>query len=153
MDVFIYLFRNQRQGEGKAKAPRRHRVRRASQTDLHQLTFSCRTYSIGKERIAKGVHVLFSITLGWPMTCVIAIAKSLNSKIYCDARKAAILRCQADQELDALLTSDPIEGFVHLVPLGTITTDRLKIYLERFSGHYSKVIGFRPTGWTYVQFC
>jgi len=93
------------------------------------------------------------MTLGWLIACPTAIAKSLNSKIYCDARKAAILRCQADQELDALLTSDPIEGFVHLVPLGTITTDRLKIYLERFSGHYNKVIGFRPTGWTYVPFC
>lgn len=84
------------------------------------------------------------------MTCSTAIANALRSKIYCDARKTAILRCQADQELDALLTSDPMEGFVHLVPLSTITTDHLKIYLDRFGGHYDRLIGFRPTGWTYT---
>ncbi|KAF9525372.1 DNA repair metallo-beta-lactamase-domain-containing protein [Crepidotus variabilis] len=91
------------------------------------------TYSIGKERIVK------------------AIAHAINSKIYCDARKAAILRCQADPELDELLTNDPKESVVHLVPLATIATDRLKIYLERFDGIYDRVIGFRPTGWTYTQ--
>ncbi|KAG6906251.1 hypothetical protein DXG01_014969 [Tephrocybe rancida] len=91
------------------------------------------TYSIGKERIVK------------------AIAHALNSKVYCDVRKAAILRCQADAELDALLTSDPLEATVHLVPLGTITSDKLKVYVERFKGKFSKAAGFRPTGWTFTQ--
>ncbi|KAG5722809.1 DNA cross-link repair protein pso2/snm1 [Termitomyces sp. T112] len=90
------------------------------------------TYSIGKERIVK------------------AIAHAVNSKVYCDSRKAAILRCQADAELNALLTSDPLEATVHLVPLGTITSDRLKAYIERFKGKFSKAAGFRPTGWTYT---
>ncbi|PPQ62878.1 hypothetical protein CVT24_006276 [Panaeolus cyanescens] len=91
------------------------------------------TYSIGKERIVK------------------AIARSLNSKVYCDSRKAAILRCQVDCDLDKLLTSDPKEASVHLVPLNTINIDQLKIYLERFKGSFDRVIGFRPTGWTYSQ--
>jgi len=68
------------------------------------------TYSIGKERLVK------------------AIAHAVNSRIYCDTRKASILRCQADPELAALLTSDPNDSIVHLVPLATISTDRLKIY-------------------------
>ncbi|KAG6853890.1 hypothetical protein C0991_000355 [Blastosporella zonata] len=89
------------------------------------------TYSIGKERIVK------------------AIAHALNSKVYCDARKAAILRCQADAELDALLTVNPLEATVHLVPLGTITSDKLKVYVERFKGKFTKAAGFRPTGWTF----
>ncbi|KAI0686681.1 DNA repair metallo-beta-lactamase-domain-containing protein [Cytidiella melzeri] len=89
------------------------------------------TYSIGKERIVK------------------AIAKALQTKVYCDPRKTAILRCQSDPELDALLTSDPLEATVHLLPLGTIACDKLKIYLERWKGHFSKAIGFRPTGWTF----
>ncbi|KAG6812732.1 hypothetical protein H0H92_000949 [Tricholoma furcatifolium] len=91
------------------------------------------TYSIGKERIVK------------------AIAHALSSKVYCDARKAAILRCQGDAELDALLTSNPLEAAVHVVPLGLITSDKLKEYLERFKGKFSKAAGFRPTGWTYTQ--
>ena len=43
-------------------------------------------------------------------------------------------------------------GDKHLVPLGVIASDRLKEYVERFKGHYSKAVGFRPTGWTYVFF-
>ncbi|OCH85205.1 DRMBL-domain-containing protein [Obba rivulosa] len=90
------------------------------------------TYSIGKERIVK------------------AIARALGTKVFCDSRKEAILRCEADLELDALLTRDPLEGGVHLVPLGVIASDRLKDYVARFKGHYSRAIGFRPTGWTYT---
>ncbi|KDQ61363.1 hypothetical protein JAAARDRAFT_123037 [Jaapia argillacea MUCL 33604] len=90
------------------------------------------TYSIGKERIVK------------------AIASALKTKVYCDARKAAILRCQDDTELHALLTTDPFEAGVHVVPLAVITSDRLKTYLEKFKGKFSKAVGFRPTGWTYT---
>ncbi|KIP04536.1 hypothetical protein PHLGIDRAFT_93386 [Phlebiopsis gigantea 11061_1 CR5-6] len=91
------------------------------------------TYSIGKERVVK------------------AIAKALQTKVYSDPRKAAILRCEADSELDAMLTSNPLEAGVHLLPLGTIASDRLKLYLEKWKGHFTKVIGFRPTGWTFTQ--
>ncbi|KAF6761492.1 DNA cross-link repair protein pso2/snm1 [Ephemerocybe angulata] len=91
------------------------------------------TYSIGKERIVK------------------AVAKALNSKVYCDKRKAAILRCQADPELDALLTSNPKDAAVHLLPLGMINSDKLPGYFDNFKDKFSKVVGFRPTGWTYVQ--
>ncbi|KZP21085.1 DRMBL-domain-containing protein [Athelia psychrophila] len=90
------------------------------------------TYSIGKERIVK------------------AIAKALNTRVYCDARKAAILRCQSDPELHALLTTDPYAALVHLVPLGLIAADKLKTYIERFNGTFTRVVGFRPTGWTYT---
>ncbi|KIJ20718.1 hypothetical protein PAXINDRAFT_66030 [Paxillus involutus ATCC 200175] len=91
------------------------------------------TYSIGKERIVK------------------AIAQALKTKIYCDTRKAAILRCQSDSELHALLTSDPIEGGVHLLPLSMISSDKLKSYVQRFKGMFSRAVGFRPTGWTYTS--
>jgi len=89
------------------------------------------TYSIGKERIVK------------------AIAKALDTNVYCDSRKAAILRCQSDPELHALLTTDPFSAGVHLVPLGIITPDKLKAYVDKFKVTYTRVIGFRPTGWTY----
>ena len=82
----------------------------------------------------------------------VAIAHALKTNIYCDARKAAILRCQEDPELNALLTSKPMDAIVHLVPLGMITSDGLQTYLDRFKGSYTKIIGFRPTGWTSVGF-
>ena len=79
-----------------------------------------------------------------------AIAQALGAKIYCDPRKTAILRCQADKELHVLLTADPTEANVHILPLGTVTSDNLRSYLQRFKGTFSRVIGFRPTGWTCV---
>lgn len=89
-----------------------------------------RTYSIGKERIVK------------------AVAKTLESKVYCDTRKRAILLCQDDPDLHGMLTNDPREAQVHLVPLQTINLERIEPYFSKFRGSFGSVIGFRPTGWT-----
>lgn len=72
----------------------------------------------------------------------------LESKVYCDARKRAILLCQDDPDLHALLTNDPYEAQVHLVPLQTITIEKIEPYYSTFRSGFSCVIGFRPTGWT-----
>lgn len=79
----------------------------------------------------------------------LAIAKAVGSKIYCDQRKKGILLCQTDPELHSMLTSDPIEAQVHLLPLGNIQLDRLQSYLTLFYPHFDRVLGFRPTGWSY----
>ncbi|EIW71463.1 hypothetical protein TREMEDRAFT_28150, partial [Tremella mesenterica DSM 1558] len=89
------------------------------------------TYSIGKERIVK------------------AVAKALRTTIYCDPRKKAILLCQTDPELHSLLSTDPVSSMVHLLPLGNIQLDRLQEYLTRLHPHFDRVLGFRPTGWSY----
>ncbi|KAI5479822.1 hypothetical protein MNV49_002634 [Pseudohyphozyma bogoriensis] len=94
------------------------------------------TYSIGKERIVKG------------------IAKSLETKIFCDAHKFAQLEAQDDPELHALLTTNPLEAQVHVVFLNKIKRDDLMDYLDLYSakkvnGGFTDLIGLRPTGWTY----
>ncbi|GAA5908594.1 hypothetical protein JCM6882_003687 [Rhodosporidiobolus microsporus] len=94
------------------------------------------TYSIGKERIFK------------------AIASALSTKVYCDGRKKAHLLAQDDPELHALLTDDPLEAQVHLGGLRDIAREQLQEYLgkynaKRVQGGFTKVIGLRPTGWTY----
>ncbi|KIJ55732.1 hypothetical protein M422DRAFT_57998 [Sphaerobolus stellatus SS14] len=91
------------------------------------------TYTIGKERIVK------------------AIAKELSTKIYCDARKVAVLKCQSDPELHALLTDKPLEAGVHIVPLHMISSDRIDEYLSQWSDTWTKAVAFRPTGWTYTS--
>ncbi|ODO05581.1 hypothetical protein I350_04638 [Cryptococcus amylolentus CBS 6273] len=94
------------------------------------------TYSIGKERIVK------------------AVAKALGSKIYCDPRKRGILLCQTDPELHSMMTSDPKEASTHTL-IGTSLTfvpgpaDRLHPYLANLHPHFDRVLGFRPTGWSY----
>lgn len=105
------------------------------------------TYSIGKERIVKGKHYQPPAMIQ-TSDKITAIAQALKTQVYCDSRKAAILRCQSDPELHALLTTDPLSAGVHLVPLSVITSDKLKVYMDRFKGQYTRAIGFRPTGWT-----
>ncbi|KAJ9100646.1 hypothetical protein QFC21_003690 [Naganishia friedmannii] len=53
------------------------------------------------------------------------------------------------KELHAMLTTDPLEATIHLVPLQTIQVDRLQPYLHKLKDHFSRVLAFRPTGCTY----
>ena len=89
------------------------------------------TYSIGKERICLG------------------IAKALRSKIYAPPAKMRICSCLEDEELNSLLTSDPLEAQVHMQTLMEIRAETLHDYLVTFKPHFSRVVGFRPTGWSY----
>ena len=81
-----------------------------------------------------------------------AVAKRLGAKVYCDARKAGILRCQSDPELIAMLTDNPREACVHVVPLGSVSTERLRGYASDWKDTFTQVVGLRPTGWTYATF-
>ena len=87
----------------------------------------------------------------------------LGSTIYCDPRKKGILLCETDPELHSMISSDPIavshpfisiallmdQSQIHLLPLGNIQLDRLQDYLLRLHPHFDRVLGFRPTGWSY----
>lgn len=89
------------------------------------------TYSIGKERICMG------------------IAKALASKIYAPPNKQKICRALEDPELNALLTTNPREAQVHMTPLFEIRAQTLGEYLEDYRDSFSRVVGFRPSGWNY----
>jgi DNA cross-link repair 1A protein len=89
------------------------------------------TYSIGKERICTG------------------IAKALNSKIYAPPNKQRICKTLEDPELDALLTIDPRAAQVHMTPLFEIRAETLDDYLRDYADTFSRVVGFRPSGWNY----
>ncbi|KAK4055603.1 DNA cross-link repair protein PSO2/SNM1 [Microbotryomycetes sp. JL201] len=94
------------------------------------------TYSIGKERIVKG------------------IARALQTKVYCDERKLSIMLAQDDPELHNMMTRNPLEAQVHMVWLQEIKGDSLADYLGKYhakhvDGGFTRLIGLRPTGWTY----
>jgi DNA cross-link repair 1A protein len=89
------------------------------------------TYSIGKERICVG------------------IAKALGSKIYAPASKQRIVAALEDPELDALMTNDPRQAQVHMTPLFEIRAETLDDYLRDFFPHFTRAVGFRPSGWNY----
>ena len=89
------------------------------------------TYSIGKERIC------------------MSIARALKCKIYAPPAKHRICACLEDPELLSLLTDDPLDAQVHMQILFEIRAETLGEYLNSLKPHFSHVVGFRPTGWTY----
>ncbi|KAL4892511.1 DNA repair metallo-beta-lactamase-domain-containing protein [Aspergillus ambiguus] len=89
------------------------------------------TYSIGKERICLG------------------IARALKSKIYAPPAKQRICACLEDEELSSLLTDNPREAQVHMQTLFEIRAETLTDYLDSLKPHFTRVVGFRPTGWSY----
>lgn len=89
------------------------------------------TYSIGKERICLG------------------IARALGSKIYAPAYKQRIVTALEDPELDALMTKDPRAAQVHMTPLSEMRAETLDDYLRDFFPHFTRAVGFRPSGWQY----
>ncbi|KAK5990496.1 DNA cross-link repair protein pso2/snm1 [Cladobotryum mycophilum] len=98
-----------------------------------RLLVICGTYSIGKERI-----------------CV-AIAKALKSKIFASPAKIKICKQLDDPELSSLLTSNPVEAQVHMQMLMEIRAETLQEYLDSYKPHFSRIIGFRPSGWNFKQ--
>jgi DNA cross-link repair 1A protein len=89
------------------------------------------TYSIGKERVCLG------------------IAKALNSKIYAPTAKQRIIAALEDPEINELMTKDPREAQVHMTPLFEIRAETLDDYLKDFFPHFTRAVGFRPSGWSY----
>ena len=96
-----------------------------------RLLVICGTYSIGKERI-----------------CV-AIAKALNSKIFASPAKIKICKQLGMPELTELLTSNPLEAQVHMQMLMEIRAETLQEYLNSYKPHFSRIVGFRPSGWNF----
>ncbi|KAI2640600.1 DRMBL-domain-containing protein [Hypomontagnella submonticulosa] len=96
-----------------------------------RLLVICGTYSIGKERICK------------------AIAQALGTKIFASPAKIKMCAQLGDPELAALMTSDPLAAQVHMQMLMEIRAETLQDYLDGFKPHFSRIVGFRPSGWNY----
>ncbi|KAI1277209.1 DRMBL-domain-containing protein [Xylaria sp. FL0933] len=97
----------------------------------NRLLVICGTYSIGKERICK------------------AIAQALNTKIFASASKIKICSQLGDPELTALMTSNPYEAQVHMQMLMEIRAETLQDYLDSYKPHFTRIVGFRPSGWNF----
>ncbi|KAJ3099513.1 hypothetical protein HK100_004876 [Physocladia obscura] len=89
------------------------------------------TYTIGKERV------------------FIALAKALESKIYVEPAKKKILACLEDEDLNSMLTDNPMAASVHVVKIGRLGKEDLEAKLQSVSQSFSKLIAIRPTGWTH----
>lgn len=97
----------------------------------NRLLVVCGTYSIGKERICK------------------AVALALKTKIYASPAKIRICSQLGDPELTALMTNNPHEAQVHMQMLMELRAETLAEYLDHYRPHFGRVIGLRPSGWSY----
>jgi len=96
-----------------------------------RLLVICGTYSIGKERICLG------------------IARALDCKIWCAPGKMRICEALEDEELMGRMTDDPKEAQIHMQMLMEIRAETLQEYLNSYKPHFSRIVGFRPSGWNY----
>ena len=96
-----------------------------------RLLVICGTYSIGKERICMG------------------IARALDCKIWAPPGKQRVCAALEDPELMSRMTDDPREAQVHMQMLMEIRAETLQDYLNGYKPHFSRVVGFRPSGWNY----
>ncbi|KAJ3274236.1 hypothetical protein HDV01_003309 [Terramyces sp. JEL0728] len=90
------------------------------------------TYLIGKEKVIK------------------TVSKAINSKIYVDARKLAIYKCQKDDYLLENLTTDPSKSDVHVTSMMSLDKKNLEALLEK-NKKYTNILAIRPTGWTFSK--
>ncbi|KAF2970150.1 hypothetical protein GQX73_g3485 [Xylaria multiplex] len=104
---------------------------KAESNPKNRLLVICGTYSIGKERICK------------------VIAQALNTKIFASASKIKICSQLGDPELTALMTSNPYEAQVHMQMLMEIRAETLQDYLDSYKPHFTRIVGFRPSGWNF----
>lgn len=89
------------------------------------------SYSIGKERLA------------------LRIAQRLDTNIWASARKHKILDALDLEGLQDRLVNDGTSCQVYLVSMRDVTKARLEEQWKWLQKHYTQLIAFVPTGWTF----
>jgi DNA cross-link repair 1A protein len=104
-------------------------------------------------REKKRILMLFgAYTIGKEIV-YLSVAKRLGLKVYVDNRRYRVLAALNWPKDDlAILTKNPEESIIWVVPLGHVNMKRMSIYISirrgRFCRDFDRVIGFRPTGWS-----
>lgn len=87
------------------------------------------TYVIGKERV-------------WSK-----LATELGCRVWLEKSRLEAVECYGDSAMLELLTVDPTEALIHVLPLQHLFYEHLTKYLEQFEGIYKRALAIRPTGW------
>eukprot|EP00579_Thalassiosira_antarctica_P031049 CAMPEP_0202032200 /NCGR_PEP_ID=MMETSP0905-20130828/65400_1 /ASSEMBLY_ACC=CAM_ASM_000554 /TAXON_ID=420261 /ORGANISM="Thalassiosira antarctica, Strain CCMP982" /LENGTH=983 /DNA_ID=CAMNT_0048596055 /DNA_START=87 /DNA_END=3037 /DNA_ORIENTATION=+ len=110
-----------------------------SKKDIKMKTlFLFGSYTIGKEKI------------------YLSVAEKLKMKVYVDSRRYRILSSlEWPKERMQLFTKNKSESCLWVVPLGSVNFKQMRDYMDEgnknkaFTAPYGRVVGFRPTGWTF----
>ncbi|KAK2645044.1 hypothetical protein Ddye_020239 [Dipteronia dyeriana] len=93
------------------------------------------SYTIGKERL------------------FLEVARVLRRKVYVNAAKFRLLQCLEFSEEDMQwFTMNEQESHIHVVPMWTLASfKRLKHTSNQYTGRFSLIVAFSPTGWTFSK--
>ncbi|KAI9191136.1 hypothetical protein LWI28_004074 [Acer negundo] len=93
------------------------------------------SYTIGKERL------------------FLEVARVLRRKVYVNAAKFRLLQCLEFSEEDMQwFTMNEQESHIHVVPMWTLASfKRLKHISNQYTGRFSLIVAFSPTGWTFSK--
>ena len=116
-------------------------VRDAVRAEAHngeRTLFLFGTYTIGKERV------------------FFEAAKALGpeTKIYVGKQKRRVLEALGDAvpaEDMRRVTGDDTATNLHVVPMGSVTFERMKTIARYYRNRYDTGVAFKPTGWTFTQ--
>jgi DNA cross-link repair 1A protein len=111
---------------------------RAEAHNAQRTLFLFGTYTIGKERV------------------FFEAAKALGpeTKIYVGKQKRGVLEALGDAvpaEDMRRVTGDDTATNLHVVPMGSVTFERMKTIARYYRNRYDTVVAFKPTGWTFTQ--
>eukprot|EP00268_Persea_americana_P059660 TRINITY_DN7355_c0_g1_i2.p1 TRINITY_DN7355_c0_g1~~TRINITY_DN7355_c0_g1_i2.p1 ORF type:complete len:513 (+),score=79.52 TRINITY_DN7355_c0_g1_i2:61-1539(+) len=90
-------------------------------------------YSIGKEHV------------------YLAISEALGVQLYANASRRRILQSFDWPQVSRRLCSDAYSTPLHILPMSSLRPESLKQYLKTHGLHFTSVLAFRPTGWTYSE--
>jgi DNA cross-link repair 1A protein len=79
------------------------------------------------------------------------LAKELNIKVMVTKEKKKILDCIEDELMNSILVVDPLETFLHVLPMSNLNTTDLTSYLSKYKTKYDNLIAIKPTGWTHQR--
>ena len=103
--------------------------------DKNETLFVFGAYTIGKEKI------------------FLAVAKKFSKKVFVDQRRAGILRTYLSEEEAKIITTDKSATNLWVSYLGNVVNKGLHEMLQESkkmkSCFYKRVVGFRPSGWTF----
>lgn len=94
-----------------------------------KLLVVCGSYTIGKEK------------------AFMAIAESIDCKIWAEPSKRSILNRLEDNRISSRLVTNESLAKIHVRPMWMIKVSYLREYLSKYRGVFNEIIGLKPTGW------
>lgn len=91
----------------------------------------CGSYCIGKERV------------------FMAVAESLDLKIWANNYKKGYFACLDDEKLNARLVDKQEDAKIHVLPLKSLWKRGMREYLMKNYDHFDAIVALRPSGWEY----